>query len=192
MSISRGLAAILAAAVLMLLGSAHVTASTPTFAGSLSACSSSTGSVVAVDFGTWSGPVALGCDTSMPANGLALLSDTGFTTVGTKHDGPGFVCRIGSPLFSSGIQYPTPADQACVNTPPASAYWSFWFAPSGQSSWISSSQGAISHKPSTGEVEAWAFGAGAEPSFAPDLIRPAVAARPPAAAPAPAAAARLP
>ena len=171
MSISRGLAAILAAAVLVLPATGHAGAATPTFAGSLSACSSTAGSAVAVDFGTWSGPVALGCDTSQPANGLQLLSDTGFTTVGTKHDGPAFVCRIGSPLVNGGTQYPTPADQACVNTPPPSAYWSYWVAPTGQGTWTSTAVGASSHQPSTGEVEAWAFGSGTQPTFTPDQVR---------------------
>ncbi len=100
------------------------------------------GAVVGVDFGPWQGPIALGRDTSSPARGIDLLTDTGFTTAGNQQHGPGFLCRIGSKLFANGTQYPTPTQGPCIVTPPATAYWSYWLAPAGQATWTYSPLGA--------------------------------------------------
>ena len=59
-----------------------------------------------------------------PSSGYALLHAAGFSTVGDNHDGPGFICRIGNGAFAGGAQYPTPAEDACILTPPAAAYLS--------------------------------------------------------------------
>lgn len=159
-----------------------------TFVGSISTCSDNTGSVLAVDFAGanvapygsndfWGGPVALGCDTRSPAHGINLLTDTGFTTAGDKHDGPAFICRIGSPLFNDGTPYPTAAQDPCIATPPATAYWSYWLAPEGANEWTYSPLGAYSDVPKPGEIEAWTFGgtniAGTtgHPSFTPQQVR---------------------
>jgi hypothetical protein len=106
-----------------------------------------------------------------------LLHDGGFTTAGTQHDGPAFICRLGNAAFHGGTQYPTPDQEGCVLTPPASAYWSYWLAPRGQNSWTYSQLGAMSEVPKPGEVELWQFGAtnvaGTEgrPTVAPETLR---------------------
>ncbi|HEX6754631.1 MAG TPA: hypothetical protein VF109_01670, partial [Mycobacteriales bacterium] len=102
-----------------------------------------------------------------PSSGLAALHAAGFSTVGTVHDGPGYVCRI------SGL--PGPDREACIRTPPSSAYWAYWHARRG-GAWAYSSTGAASYDPAPGSVEGWAFGAGAQPGVAP----PAPPAPPPA------------
>ena len=94
-------------------------------------CTATTGVIVAVDFGHWGGPVLRSCG-STPTTGYALLNQGGWHTTGTEHDGPGFICRIGYGGYRHDVQYPTPAQQACVLTPPASAYWAFWQAGPGQ------------------------------------------------------------
>ncbi|MEH0927379.1 prenyltransferase/squalene oxidase repeat-containing protein [Micromonospora sp. CPCC 205558] len=139
-------------------------------------CTPTQGAIVAVDFGAWGGPLLRGCDAT-PTTGLDLLHEAGFTTTGTAHDGPGFICRIGSPAFDAGAEHPTPADEACQLTPPATAYWSYWIAPAGQDHWTYSPLGAMSQRPGPGEVEAWVFGGtdiggttGA-PSFTPASVR---------------------
>jgi hypothetical protein len=124
----------------------------------ITACTPSRGTVVAVDFGHWAGPVVRACGVD-DASAYELLHDGGFTTTGTQHDGPGFVCRIGSGAFRGGTQYPTPAQDPCVNTPPASAYWTFWVAEPGQNGWTYGRVGAVSYQPQPGEVEVWRFGA---------------------------------
>ncbi|WP_375489337.1 prenyltransferase/squalene oxidase repeat-containing protein [uncultured Jatrophihabitans sp.] len=147
-----------------------------TFLGSLGSCTTTKGALVAVDFAHWSGPAVRGCDPA-PTTGIKLLTTAGFTTAGDQHDGPQFICRIGHPLYNKGTQYPTPAQDPCVVTPPASAYWSFWLAPKGSNTWSYSQYGAYADKPTNGEVEAWTFGgtdiAGThgQPAFAPNDVR---------------------
>jgi hypothetical protein len=157
-----GAAAVLAA------GSALVSAPAPARADPISSCTTTSGVIVAVDFSHWGGNIQRGCDAS-PTTGYAALHEAGFSTAGTQHDGAGFICRIDN--------YPAPSDEACVVTPPASAYWSYWHANAGQSSWSYSQLGAQSYKPKPGSVDAWVFGAtnlsgtSGGPSFTPDQVR---------------------
>ena len=157
---------------------ASAATSPPKFGGSLGSCSNTHGATVAVDFGPWSGPVVLGCDPA-PTTGAALLRTGGFSTTGTQHDGPAFVCRIGHPAFAGGGQRPTSAQDACVKTPPASAYWSYWTAAAGQNSWTYSQLGSSSDRPGIGEVQAWVYGATdiagttGQPGFTPAQVRAA-------------------
>jgi hypothetical protein len=174
----RGAAGAVAAVALTLAATAaSLTASAvPASADPIGDCTATKGAVVAVDFGPWSGTVLRGCDAS-PTTGYNLLHNGGFTTTGTQHDGPAFICRIGDPAFNSGTQYPTAAQDACVNTPPASAYWSYWIAPAGQTTWSYSPLGAMSDVPKAGEVEAWVYGgtdidgATGQPNFTPASVR---------------------
>lgn len=159
------------------LGTALVTTAAPAAADPIGDCTATRGAVVAVDFGDWGGDVVRGCDTTL-TTGMDLLHDGGFTTTGTVHDGPGFICRIGHDSFKGGAQHPTPADEACQLTPPANAYWSYWLAPVGQDHWTYSPLGALSRQPKPGEVEAWVFGptdiggGSGQPGFTPDDVRP--------------------
>ena len=161
-----------------LAGSGILLGSPPVSAAATTDCTTSTGTIVAVDFAHWAGPVVRGCDTSNPSSGYTLLHDVGFATTGTQHDGPAFICRLGNSAFHSGTQYPTPAQDACVVTPPARAYWSYWLAPAGQDSWSYSQRGAMSDVPKPGEIQLWIFGgtntAGTQgrPSCTPASLRP--------------------
>jgi hypothetical protein len=147
-------------------------------AAPISDCAAGHGTIVAVDFAHWNGPIVRGCAGDQPS-GYALLHATGFVTSGDEHDGPGFICRLGDGAFRSGTRYPTPNQDACILTPPASAYWSYWIAPAGQNRWSSSSLGAIDDVPKSGEVELWTFGAtnidgsngSGVPSFSPNSLR---------------------
>ncbi|MFQ3559922.1 terpene cyclase/mutase family protein [Streptomyces gramineus] len=139
-------------------------------------CTATEGAVVAVDFGAFGGPVQRGCDPT-PTNGYDLLHDAGFTTVGTQHDGPAFICRIGHGSFDSGTQYPKPDKESCVLTPPATAYWSYWTASPGDHKWTYSQYGAMDRKVKDGDVDAWVYG-GTDtggttggPGFTPDDVR---------------------
>ncbi|WP_404953398.1 hypothetical protein [Streptomyces sp. 147326] len=139
-------------------------------------CTATTGAVVAVDFGPFGGKVERGCDTT-PTTGFELLRTGGFTTVGTVHDGDGFICRIGNGSFNSGTQYPTPDKEECVLTPQATAYWSYWIASPGQKNWTYSPLGAMARTPKPGDVDAWVFGGtgiggtSGKPTFSPDDVR---------------------
>ncbi|MGN5632229.1 prenyltransferase/squalene oxidase repeat-containing protein [Streptomyces sp. AC154] len=146
---------------------------TPASADPLWDCTATKGAIVAVDFGPFGGKVERGCDTT-PTTGYELLHEAGFTTEGTQHDGPAFICRIG---LGAGTQYPTKAKESCVLTPPATAYWSYWLASPGQNKWTYSQYGAMSRELKDGDVDAWVFGGTdiggttGKPTFTPDQVR---------------------
>jgi hypothetical protein len=151
---------------------------TPARADPIGNCTTTSGTIVAVDFSHWGGPLVRGCGVNSPS-GYALLHAAGFTTAGDAHDGPALTCRIGNEVFQHGTQYPTPAQDPCILTPPTTAYWSYWLAPAGQNHWTYSERGAISDEPKPGEVELWTFGGtntggttgSGVPSFSPDTVR---------------------
>jgi hypothetical protein len=144
----------------------------------IGSCTAHEGTIVAVDFAHWGGPVVRGCALRR-RSGYQLLHAAGFTTAGDEHDGPAFICRLGDAAFHAGAQYPTAGEEDCVLTPPASAYWSDWLAPAGRNRWDYSQLGAMSEVPKPGEVELWTFGAtdiagthgSGTPSFTPDQLR---------------------
>lgn len=123
----------------------------------LQECTATAGVILAVDFGPWGGPLLRACD-STPTTAYAQLNQGGWHTTGTEHDGPGFICRIGYSGYRHDVQYPTPAQQPCVQTPPTGAYWAFWQAGPGQTSWTYSEDGATGTHPAPGSVSLWVFG----------------------------------
>ncbi|MEU5404166.1 hypothetical protein ABZ348_33330 [Streptomyces sp. NPDC005963] len=139
-------------------------------------CTTSSGVVLAVDFSRWGGPIYRSCGTT-PTTGYELLNQGGWRTTGTGHDGPAFICRIGYSGHRGGKQFPTPDQDACVLTPPASAYWSYWHADPGENTWEYSQLGAMLYKPKPGSVDLWIFGGtdieGTEgrPTVTPDQLR---------------------
>ncbi|MCX4529397.1 MULTISPECIES: hypothetical protein [unclassified Streptomyces] len=139
-------------------------------------CTTGSGVVLAVDFSHWGGPVYRSCGTT-PTTGYELLNQGGWATTGTGHDGPAFICRIGYSGHQGGRQYPTPDQDDCVLTPPASAYWSYWHANPGQNTWEYSQLGAMLYKPKPGSVDLWIFGGTdvegtqGRPTLTPDQLR---------------------
>lgn len=65
--------------------------------------------------------------------------------------------------------YPGPAAEACVSTPPATAYWAIWHGPAG-GAWTYSNSGAASLNPAPGTAIGLAFGAGRTPGMAPPAL----------------------
>jgi hypothetical protein len=127
-------------------------------AAPLGSCTPAHGTIVAVDFAHWGGPIVRGCGVGQHS-GYALLHAAGFSTAGDAHDGPAVVCRLGDAAFHHGRQYPTPNQQACVQTPPTTGYWAYWVAPRGTNHWAYAPLGAMGDVPKPGEVEFWIFGA---------------------------------
>ncbi len=148
---------------------------TTTVVGGVGSCTTTKGALVAVTFAHWSGPIVRGCGTTL-TTARGLLTAGGFTITNTQRF-PGFICRLGNPLFASGARYPTTSQDACVNPPASSAYWSFWTAAKGVNTWTYSPVGADSDVPANGEVEAWTYGATntggttGTPSFTPNQVR---------------------
>lgn len=155
---------------------AFLSTAPPAAADPLGDCTGSKGAIVAVDFKPFGGKVERGCDTT-PTTGYELLHDAGFTTTGTQHDGPAFVCRIGFGTFDSGTQHPTPDRESCALTPQATAYWSYWTASPGQDDWTYSQYGAMDRRLKDGDVDAWVYGGtdiggtSGRPAFTPDDVR---------------------
>ncbi len=109
------------------------------------------------------GSVTERCARGAPRNGLFALEAAGFAYTEVSGQ-PGMVCSIqGHP-------------QRCEGTPPVDAYWSYWHADAGATSWTYASRGGASRTPEPGSHDAWVFGAGAPPSGPP----PAPAPPPPA------------
>ncbi|MFJ4007316.1 hypothetical protein ACIPWL_28205 [Streptomyces sp. NPDC090023] len=139
-------------------------------------CTMSSGVVLAVDLSHWGGPILRSCGTT-PTTGYELLNQGGWRTTGTGHDGPAFICRIGYSGYQGGRQYPTAAQDDCVLTPPASAYWSYWHADPGATTWTYSQLGAMLYKPRPGSVDLWIFGGTdiegtqGRPKVTPDQLR---------------------
>jgi hypothetical protein len=152
-----------AAAPAAALTSAAVT-STATLAGTAGACPTRTkGVTVAVDFTAFGGKVQVRCAPGTPTTGIEALQQAGFTPAGTAQYGLAFVCRINN--------LPSTAQQACTTTPPANAYWAYYHANKGATTWTYTSVGALSYKPAQGSIEAWAFGNSAKPSKTPGQVR---------------------
>ncbi|MFY1692837.1 hypothetical protein [Plantactinospora sp. WMMB782] len=122
------------------------------------ACGPGTGVTVVVDFTAFGLGVQTACYLGDPPTGLAALQGAGYTVTGTQRWGLAFICRING--------RPTPVAEPCVNTPPASAYWSYWHATPG-GTWSYSTLGATSYNPAQGTVEGWRFGSGQAPSISP-------------------------
>ncbi len=118
-------------------------------------CTTTAGVSVVVDFGA---TVRTGCAPGDPSSAWAALQAAGFSVEGTQRFPASFVCRIDG--------FPAPAADACVQTPPATAYWAVWTAAPG-GGWTYSSTGASSIDPAPGTAIGFAFGAGATPSRLP-------------------------
>lgn len=138
------------------------------------ACSGGTGVTVVVDYGPYGG-VQTGCAPD-PTNGFSALSQAGFDVVQPTM-APGVVCRIDGA--------PPAEDEACVRTPPETAYWSYWQAAPGSTTWTYSGTGAGSSEPRRGGSDGWAFGAGSPPGIAAPVNTAAPPPPPPPPAPDP-------
>jgi hypothetical protein len=127
----------------------------------------SAGVIVAVNYATWSGPIDTVCDAgTLPATAAYALQTARFDPVGVASYGLAFICQIGG----------DPPGDSCQSTPPADAYWSFWYADSGNNSWTYSTVGAMGLEPQAGSVEYWVFGGASgtvQPLASPDTVRSA-------------------
>ena len=150
-------------------------ATTVGVAGAQGSCTATSGVTVVVDFTAFGRGIVRGCAPGSPSSGYAALVAAGFVPVGTARFGNAFVCRIDA--------LPSPAAQACVDTPPATAYWAYYHAAAGDTTWHYSSLGVTSSRPTPGSVEAWAFGASAKPSLSPAQALPPPPTVPPTPAP---------
>lgn len=172
-----GLLVVLAVAVTHL---GLVAAASPASASYSGPCEGTSGVTVVVDYAALGGGTSTRCAEGSVSSGFDALAKAGFRVDQVARQ-PGFLCRIEG----------KPASDPCVNTPAASAYWSYWHAPRG-GSWTYSSLGAGTRTPPAGSVEGWAFGSGGQPGPTPPAPAPAPAPAPPPPPPPPTAPAPAP
>lgn len=173
-------AALVAAAPLVAAGTIALVGPTPAvassqrvsagYAGKCTGADATTGTTVVVDFqqlngngGTPAATITRCSPNATPGTartGTTALLDAGITPVGTQRYGLAFVCRLdGRPSATEAIPItgnPT-YKEGCVSTPPAAAYWGYWYADGHGSTWTYSSQGASTHTVVPGGFEGWSF-----------------------------------
>ncbi|MBN6035914.1 ABC transporter substrate-binding protein [Amycolatopsis sp. 195334CR] len=142
--------------------------------GSPGYCPDGTGVTVVVDFQELGGDTIVRCAPGGQASGLTALQNAGLELTGVQRWGLGFICRIeGKPGADT---------EACIDTPPATAYWAYWHAPNG-GSWTYSQLGVMNRKPPPGSFEGWSFAknksAGNNPAPRIGPVRPNQAVEPP-------------
>ncbi|WP_206337425.1 hypothetical protein [Streptomyces sp. Z26] len=121
-------------------------------------CPDGNGVTVVVDFRELGGTTLVRCAVGSQATGLAALKAAGIEVTGTSRWGESFICRLENK--------PGPSSERCVDTPPSSAYWSYWHAPDG-GRWTYSQYGATYRTPPKGSFEGWSFSTGRDEDDAP-------------------------
>ncbi|UYM07040.1 hypothetical protein [Solicola gregarius] len=123
-------------------------------------CPDDNGVTVVVDMGALGGDVIVRCAPgSQQRDGLEALEAAGFEISGTTRFGDGAVCRIeGRPAADEGLAVDgnDGYQEACVDMPPASAYWSYWGADNG-GDWSYSQWGLKNRDAVNGGFEGWSF-----------------------------------
>ena len=131
----------------------------PVAAAPESACTTTAGVTVIVDFSHFGGEIERGCAAGQPPTALAAMHAAGFDTAGTTRYGDAFLCRIDN--------LPAPKNEACADTPPASSSWSFYNAHPNDTTWTYAPVGVLSYRPPSGSIVAFAFGNFAKPGDPP-------------------------
>jgi len=130
---------------------------TPAFAAG---CSSASGVTVVVDFNQLGGGVSSGCVAGGGGQKASALFPSAGQPLTYAQRQPGFVCRV------SGV----PAEDPCINTSPANAYWGLWWTDGTGGGWVYSSLGASSLTIPDGGYVAFSWdesGGDATPSYTP-------------------------
>jgi len=136
-------------------------------------CPDANGVTVIIDFQELGGTTIVRCARGEQATGHAALKNAGIEIGGVARWGESFICRIEGK--------PGPNSEPCIDTPPASAYWSYWHAPNG-GAWTYSQWGVMNRKPPLGSFEGWSFSKDKTETTNPS---PRIAPRRPAAAASP-------
>ncbi len=142
--------------------SAPLAVATASSASTAGYCPDATGVTVVVDFSDLGDGIVVRCATGpvVPGyTGLDALQDAGFTVEGTRQSGLQFACRIqGRPAADEKLPVEGDPDytETCQRTPPASAYWGYWYA-NNRGTWRYSSSGASSRDAIRGGFEGWRF-----------------------------------
>lgn len=122
---------------------------TPAPTASAAGCAGAGGVTVVVDYNQLGGSTLQAC----VADGGGRIARGVFSSAGVSQSDvartPGFVCRVNGK--------PNQSQDPCVNTPPATAYWSLWWTDGNGGPWVYSSLGVNSLKVPDGGYLAWSW-----------------------------------
>jgi hypothetical protein len=123
-------------------------------------CQNGTGVTVVVDFQQLGGTTIVRCNPQATrGTGLDALKGAGFQIAGVQRWGEGFVCRIEnrpSAVETVPVKGREDYREACVDTPPPAAYWSYWHA-GNNCPWTYSQWGVKNRDFTAGGFEGWSF-----------------------------------
>ncbi|WP_410660065.1 ABC transporter substrate-binding protein [Amycolatopsis sp. lyj-112] len=148
-------------------------------------CKDATGVTVVVDFQQLGGTTIVRCDPQPNrGTGLDALKGAGFQIAGVQRWGESFICRVEN-RPSGAEQLPIAGREKyremCIDTPPASAYWSYWHA-SNNCAWDYSQWGVKNRDFIPGGFEGWSFSLNATAENNPyprvSAVRPGTEGRP--------------
>ncbi|WP_328997928.1 hypothetical protein OHA18_26095 [Kribbella sp. NBC_00709] len=155
--------------------------------GSPGFCPTDEGVTVVIDFQALGGTTVVRCAPGPVGPGFtghSALVDAGIQLQGTRRWGEAFICRLeGRPgpneivPIAGHPKYKEP----CIDTPPASGYWSYWWATSG-GQWQYSQWGVKNRNAIRGGFEGWSFSLNATAETNP---KPRITPRRPGSAPQP-------
>lgn len=148
-------------------------------------CTTGAGVTVVVDFQQLGGTTIVRCNPQgTRGTGLDALKGAGFQIAGVQRWGEAFICRVEnrpSAVETIPVKGREDYQESCVDTPPASAYWSYWHA-GNNCPWTYSQWGVKNRDFIPGGFEGWSFSLNATadtnptPRIAP--VRPGTTAQP--------------
>ena len=125
-------------------------------------CPTDEGVTVVIDFQALGGTTIVRCAPGPVGRGFtghSALVDAGIQLDGTRRWGESFVCRLeGRPGPNERLAIRGNANyrEACIDTPPAAGYWSYWHATNG-GRWQYSQWGVKNRQAIRGGFEGWSF-----------------------------------
>ncbi|WP_205624556.1 ABC transporter substrate-binding protein [Actinomadura flavalba] len=148
-------------------------------------CKTAAGVTVVVDFQRLGGTTIVRCNPRRTrGTGLDALKGAGFQIAGVQRWGEGFICRIEnrpSAVEELPVRGRDGYREACVDTPPGGAYWSYWHA-GNNCAWQYSQWGVKNRDFVPGGFEGWSFSLNATAASNPRpriaAVRPGTAGRP--------------
>lgn len=157
------------AAFAVLLGSVSLGAVHPAAAGASAIdpsrgrpgfCEDDKGVTVVVDFQGLGGTTIVRCNPQRErGTGLDALKGAGFQIDGVQRWGEAFICRIEnrpSAVETIPVKGDEDYKEACIDTPPAAGYWSYWHA-GNNCAWTYSQWGVKNRDFAPGGFEGWSF-----------------------------------
>lgn len=123
-------------------------------------CKDNIGVTVVVDFQALGGTTIVRCfPSATPGTGLDALKGAGIQIAGVQRWGESFICRIENrPSATEVVPITGNAGyrEKCIDTPPASGYWSYWHS-GNNCSWNYSQWGVKNRNFTPGGFEGWSF-----------------------------------